>query len=598
MGIINMKKTLGILVFLLAIFPLFSQIAGANNTNIAYYGIEWFVTNAKPTETQHFWGDGSWEAAGNNNGVSDDQFSVSVRLADIYGGYIPLNKVKSIEFNTLKNSLQNNQNFVLDLSISNSAGYARDLILEPKYSRNFSDNLGSWVTWSTNSGVNQLTAYDYAFGPSENCTLPTLQDLQAGPVSWSNETIDYSQNSIVMATLSADNPWADTFNGYIDGIKIILNDDSVITVDFEAPDNDRTAQITAPLSETKISESLILGATLTDDDSDDTAVWYIRKGTCAEGGDIIAGNVGDFTNVYNWSSNIFSATLDIDSWSLGNYCFIFDPREDADERSLSVSQDFKIVEDAVVLPTVPAMLGFKNPNVLCGGITNSYMVTVDWSDSIASSGIAGYDYSIDYPKTDGTRGTWGKFVTISELTGHLGEGVHYIKVRAKDNKGNYSDWSNVCKITGDRTVPTVKITSPDYEARVSGKVEIKGSIADNNLSSYSVVVTNNKNEKVAASGEISQTSNLYKSVLWNWNSAKTANGLYTIRLQAKDAAGNVSSTSTKVYLRSSCLSSGSCNLPVLITKDQCKKCGWKKFSYLGFKNQGQCVSYVERMNKK
>ena len=35
----------------------------------------------------------------------------------------------------------------------------------------------------------------------------------------------------------------------------------------------------------------------------------------------------------------------------------------------------------------------------------------------------------------------------------------------------------------------------------------------------------------------------------------------------------------------------------LTNKEQCKKDGWKTFTDPTFKNQGQCVSYVEHLNK-
>ena len=105
-------------------------------------------------------------------------------------------------------------------------------------------------------------------------------------------------------------------------------------------------------------------------------------------------------------------------------------------------------------PLKPQILGFKNPNLVCGSFTNQKNLTVDWSDSSDNVAIAGYNYLIDYPKTDGlTRGLWQTYFTQSQYRGSLNEGLHNIKVRAKDTAGNVSDWSDICSITYDSIKP-------------------------------------------------------------------------------------------------------------------------------------------------
>jgi len=107
-------------------------------------------------------------------------------------------------------------------------------------------------------------------------------------------------------------------------------------------------------------------------------------------------------------------------------------------------------------PTKPQMLGFKNPNLTCGSFTNQKYITIDWSDSTDNVAITGYDYLIDYPKTDGlTRGLWQTYFIQSQYRGSLNEGLHNIKVRAKDTAGNVSDWSDICSITYDSVKPNL-----------------------------------------------------------------------------------------------------------------------------------------------
>ncbi len=107
-------------------------------------------------------------------------------------------------------------------------------------------------------------------------------------------------------------------------------------------------------------------------------------------------------------------------------------------------------------PTQPQILGFKNPDLICGSFTNQKYVTVDWSDSNDNVAITGYDYLIDYPKTDSlTHGLWQSYLTQSQYRGSLNEGLHNIKVRAKDFAGNVSDWSDICSITYDSIQPNL-----------------------------------------------------------------------------------------------------------------------------------------------
>jgi|GEM_PF-3438370 len=107
-------------------------------------------------------------------------------------------------------------------------------------------------------------------------------------------------------------------------------------------------------------------------------------------------------------------------------------------------------------PIKPQILGFKNPDLTCGSFTNQKYLTVDWGDSTDNVAIAGYDYLIDYPKTDGlTRGLWQTYFTQSQYRGSLNEGLHNIKVRTKDTAGNVSDWSDICSITYDSLKPNL-----------------------------------------------------------------------------------------------------------------------------------------------
>lgn len=336
-------------------------------------------------------------------------------------------------------------------------------------------------------------------------------------------------------------------------------------------------EIISPAENAEVSGSVELAVQTYYTDVSDTVDWAVRRGGCSAPAGTVAGDIDGYSDPYSWGNNAFSATVETANWGTGKYCFVFYPQPGEP----ALQREFTLV---LGNPTTPTLLGFKNPTLACGAITNSYLVTVDWSDATDANGIAGYDYSVDYPQADGSRGTWGTFVRNSEYTGSLNEGVHYVKVRAKDAVGNYSEWSNVCTITGDRTAPQVGISAPTAGVTVSGKIDVIGSVSDQNLESYALAVRNDRAETVAASGTISQSAPLADDKLWSWDTTQATNGSYTIWLQARDAAGNERSTAVEVNVY---------NRPVPTDMDQCKKYGWENFRYLGFKNQGNCVSYVE-----
>ena len=126
-------------------------------------------------------------------------------------------------------------------------------------------------------------------------------------------------------------------------------------------------------------------------------------------------------------------------------------------------------------PTTPKLKGFLNPNLDCDSVTSSKMITVDWSDSDGTgSGIKGYEYQISYPTTTDGRSVWTQTFqgTNSSYKGSLNEGTHYIRVRAQDMAGNWSDWSNnwndpynltpeeiesACSVTYDGTPPVITL---------------------------------------------------------------------------------------------------------------------------------------------
>ena len=141
-----------------------------------------------------------------------------------------------------------------------------------------------------------------------------------------------------------------------------------------------------------------------------------------------------------------------------------------------------------VAPSIPQNLRWLNPNVSCGGYTNSYTITADWDNSTDNVGVVKYEYEITYPKIGGGVGVWNTFITLSSYPGvfNQAEGVHTYRIRSYDAENNVSAWSGSCSITHDKTLPDSEITYPfnsngdnkiQYTYIWNGKVE--GNSSDN-----------------------------------------------------------------------------------------------------------------------
>ncbi len=251
-------------------------------------------------------------------------------------------------------------------------------------------------------------------------------------------------------------------------------------------------------------------------------------------------------------------------------------------------------------PSTPVMTGFTNPTLSCGGITNSHASTVNWTTSTDESGIAGYEYYVDYPLVGGGRGIWNpaNLWTNTYNAGSLNEGVHHIKVRAKDNAGNYSEWSNICDITADWTSPVLSFT---------GFRDQSSSTYDNTPTIKSCGSVNNSGfiswEWALSSTEVNPISYLYEilsgptavgysatTTATHYNGQIPMYGLYAVRVTGQDIAGNVSApiTCSVDYKQSVVL------VPPPTKESDCKKNGWKIYNNPTFKNQGQCEKYVEQ----
>lgn len=137
--------------------------------------------------------------------------------------------------------------------------------------------------------------------------------------------------------------------------------------------------------------------------------------------------------------------------------------------------------------------------------------------------------------------------------------------------------------------PVVSITNPTDGSTVYGTVDVRGTVTDNNPDHYYLVILDSSNAVVAGPGTVSDTSSFTDQSLFSWDTSSVADGTYTVFLAARDAAGNRDAGSEDSVV-----------VTVNNTPDnmnQCKNGGWENFTNPTFKNQGQCVSYVQSNEK-
>ena len=118
--------------------------------------------------------------------------------------------------------------------------YCHRLTGEPIYADNYSPTANWWDTWTTAAGINQLTLNNSnASGNYGFYNQPTLQDIQAGVITWSTLIsggstipIDYRPENVLCCSFSTGSSWT-SFAGYLDWITIALSNGEVYQINLE-----------------------------------------------------------------------------------------------------------------------------------------------------------------------------------------------------------------------------------------------------------------------------------------------------------------------------------------------------------------------------
>ena len=106
-----------------------------------------------------------------------------------------------------------------------------------------------------------------------------------------------------------------------------------------------TGVITYPVADGDIEIGAITLMAEYDDGNalnDDIVQWAVREGTCAAGTNTVFGNVDGHSDAYTWDGASFSSEFDTSAFPAGEYCFIFNPKDDAGENDVRETRTFSI----------------------------------------------------------------------------------------------------------------------------------------------------------------------------------------------------------------------------------------------------------------
>lgn len=104
---------------------------------------------------------------------------------------------------------------------------------------------------------------------------------------------------------------------------------------------------TATDGEVVVGEHTFEAEYVDNDETEDDIKWAIRPGVCETSSENLAGNVGGLSDASSLVGTTWSATVDMSTWTNGDYCLIVNPQE-GDDEDLREVRDFTLENEAVV----------------------------------------------------------------------------------------------------------------------------------------------------------------------------------------------------------------------------------------------------------
>lgn len=195
----------------------------------------------------------------------------------------------------------------------------------------------------------------------------------------------------------------------------------------------------------------------------------------------------------------------------------------------SVKTSANQVKIDMTAPNTPTLISPAN-----NAVVNGATLINDWSD-VADAHHYIYE---SYHNSTATSLRWHEEPTQSKKSAtNVANTTFWWRVKAVDAVGNQSAWSPLWKVTIDNNAPDVTITALTEDI-LSGTVAIYGTVTDNNPHHYWFVIQNSVGTQVAGPGTVNDATSFTNKHLLNWDTTIVPDGIYTIKLEARDAANN------------------------------------------------------------
>lgn len=403
------------------------------------------------------------------------------------------------------------------------------LVYEPHFTNTV--NTGEWQTWNTQDNAPDGNWWFTEAPGNTACS-------EADPCTWTEILTAYpdagvrnagtTTGAVLFKTEAPDGG----FEGNVDNF-IIEVDTHTTIFDFEpsALQLEPTGEITAPLANATVTSTTTLLATYDDGDdiNDDDVQWAVRAGTCSTATATVFGNVDGKNDPYSWDGASFSAIIDTGTTTPGTHCFIFNPTDDARQPDLRLTREF-VIEEIVV----------EEPN------------NVDLAISKTATNTVEIDHTFVYTLVVTNNGP--ETATDVVVTDVLPNGLEF--KNASSTKGTY-------------TASTSKW--------------IIGNLVDDESATLHISVLANATGTIVNTGTVDSSDDDTDT---NLNNNSDTHSI----LVEDDSSGNGDGDDDGDDDDDDNGDNDHGDEPQ--SKGDCKNGGWQNYPDLGFKNQGNCVSYV------
>jgi len=313
----------------------------------------------------------------------------------------------------------------------------------------------TWQEWDAINSGNAVFRYSGSVWPgTSDPGLSTTKTLDQIMTEYPG--VATSSQFLSWLGIRVGEPYA---NGYTENIdKFVFGTVSeTTTFDFERY-YPTSGEITAPTSGEYINGTTDLLAAYDDGDvvNDDIVQWAVRFETCAAGTNTVFGNVDGFNDPYTWGGAAFSSSFDTTAVADGEYCLIFNPRDDTGQNDVRETVTFNIDNTGpTVVVTDPYVDSYQNNPVTIAGTaidagSGVDSVALHIRDATTNTLIVG---CTSLPGTLGLGDTWA--LTINDGGScNLVDGYYEIAAWSYDNVGN-PGWATRVSFYIDTVVPTM-----------------------------------------------------------------------------------------------------------------------------------------------